>query len=222
MLQDAGNEPMIRFHPVAIQQEVSVYVEVTRRESIDFGSHCLLDMVSVEVLGNEPELRVTEILGVLAFFTNVIHILSRPLIWAHHDVVAINRRRDTRPDAFALITAFDERLAPGKCIVHPATSALIKDGRPTAVPTSHGPIECILSHPIGETVPDQNRFKVDIQILVTEDFRREHRDVVACVRLSGNMKILVSVLRKLLEEQSEQRINIFACCNGIADGSSAV
>ena len=108
MLQDAGYEPMIRFHPVAIEQEVSIHVEVARGVSVDFGSHRLLDLVAVEVLGNEPKLRVTKILRVLAFFTNVIHILARSLIRTHHDVIAVDRCRDARPNTFALIAAFDE------------------------------------------------------------------------------------------------------------------
>lgn len=213
---------MIRFHPVAVEQKVSIHVEVAGRVAVDFSSNRLFDLVAVEVLCNPSKLRVTKVLGVLAFLSNVIHILPRPLIWTHHYVIAIDRCRDTCPNAFAFIAAFNERLAAGKCIIHPATSALVEDGRPAALPTSHGPIVRILSQTIRETVPNQNRFKIDIPMLVTEDFRREHRNVVARVRLAGDMKILLRILGKLREEQSEQGINIFARCNSIADRSSAV
>lgn len=57
---------------------------------------------------------------------------------------------------------------------------------------------------------------------MTEDFRRKYRDVVARVRLSGNVKILVRILRKLFEKQGEQGINIFAGRNRVAHGSSTV
>ena len=45
---------------------------------------------------------------------------------------------------------------------------------------------------------------------------------MSSIRLPGNMKILVGVLRKLLEEKREQSVHILASSDSIADRASAV
>ena len=172
---------MVRFHPIAVEQKVSIHVEVAGRIAVDFRSKRLFDLFSIEVFGNQSKLGIAKVFGILASFTDVVHILPRPLIWTHQRVIAIDRRRDTRPNAFACIAAGDERLAARKCIIHSLTGALVEDGRPTALSTRHGPVICILSQSVGETVPDQNRFQIDISMLVTQDFRRKHGNVMAGV-----------------------------------------
>lgn len=92
---------MVRFHPIAVEQKVSIHVEVAGRIAVDFSSKRLFDLFSIEEIGNPSKLGIAKVFGILALFTDVVHILPRPLIWTHHRVIAIDRRGDTRPNAFA-------------------------------------------------------------------------------------------------------------------------
>jgi len=45
---------------------------------------------------------------------------------------------------------------------------------------------------------------------------------VACIRFPGNVEVLLRVLWELLEEESEECIDVLASRNGIAHGAAAV
>ncbi len=213
---------MIRLHPIAVEQEVPIHVKIAGRVPVDFRSQRLFDLVAVQELGDPSQLRIAKVFRVFAFLPDIIHVLPGSLVRTHHHVVAINRSRDARPYTFAVIAVGNKRLATRQGIIHLLTAALIEDGGPATLPARHGPVVCVLSEAVRETVPDQNRFEIDVPVLVAEYLGREDRNVMACVGLSGDVKVLVRVLRKLLEEQAEQRINIFARGHGVADGSAAV
>lgn len=75
---------------------------------------------------------------------------------------------------------------------------------------------------VSQTVADQNRLEVDVAILVREDFRGEDRNVVAGVAFTSDVKVLPGILRELLEEQRQQRIDVLTGSGGVADGAAAV
>jgi hypothetical protein len=57
---------------------------------------------------------------------------------------------------------------------------------------------------------------------VGENLGSKNWDVVACVRLSGDVEVLLSILRELLEEESEESVNVLSSCDGVANRSTTV
>ena len=57
---------------------------------------------------------------------------------------------------------------------------------------------------------------------MAEDLRGKDGNIMTSIRLSSNMEVLLGVLRELFEEQCEQSIYIFACCDRIANGAAAI
>ena len=57
---------------------------------------------------------------------------------------------------------------------------------------------------------------------MSQDFRREDWNVMPSIGFAGDMKVLMSVLWKLFEEQGEESVNVFAGGNGIADRAAAI
>ena len=118
LLNDAGYQSVKGFHPVTLEEEVPIDIEIAAVVGVDFDAKARLDFRLVEPLRNVAELRVAEVAAVLAFTANVINILACTLVGTDHSIVAINGCRDTRPDALTFVTVLDQRLAAGKSIVH--------------------------------------------------------------------------------------------------------
>ena len=57
---------------------------------------------------------------------------------------------------------------------------------------------------------------------MAQDLRRENGNVVAGVGLAGDMKVLLSVLGELLEEEGEQGVDVLACSDGVGDAVAGV
>ena len=55
-----------------------------------------------------------------------------------------------------------------------------------------------------------------------QDFGCQDWNVMPSIRLASDMKVLMSVLGKLLEKQGEESVNVFAGGNGIADRATAI
>ena len=143
---------MERLHPVTSKQEVAVDIEVAAIIALDLHSKCFPNLWLVQPLANIAELRVTEIATIFAFPADVIDVLSSSLIWTHHSIVTVDGGGNAGPDAFAVITALNERLATRKSIVHSLAFAFAQNGFPSTFPTSHGSVVCVLRKTIGETV----------------------------------------------------------------------
>jgi len=45
---------------------------------------------------------------------------------------------------------------------------------------------------------------------------------MACIGFSGNMEVLLCIFWELLEEKSEERVNILASCDGVADRATTI
>jgi hypothetical protein len=57
---------------------------------------------------------------------------------------------------------------------------------------------------------------------VRENLRRENRNVVAGIGFSSDVEVLLGILRKLLEEQSKQGVNVLSSSDSVADSTAAV
>ena len=79
-----------------------------------------------------------------------------------------------------------------------------------------------MSEWISETVSDKNRLEVDVALSVGQDLRSEDGDVVAGIRFSSNVEVLLGILWELLEEESEKSVDILSGGNSVANRSTAV
>jgi len=98
LLEDAGNKSVERHHPVTLEEEVAVDIEVAGLVVADFYTQRLLNVILVEVVADPAELGVAEVVAILAFATDIIDVLAGALVWADHSVVAVDGSGDTRPD----------------------------------------------------------------------------------------------------------------------------
>jgi hypothetical protein len=73
-----------------------------------------------------------------------------------------------------------------------------------------------LGQAISKTIANEDRLQVDIGLLVGEDLRSEDWDVVASIRFTSNMEVLLSIFWELLEEEGEESIYVLASSDGIA------
>jgi len=143
----------------------------------------LLDFFLVKIFANIAKCRIAEVAGVFALATDIIHVLERGsvtapkggrrftylaslLVGTNESIIAVNTRRDTRPDALAIVAVLDQTLAARKCIIHGLTFAFVENSWVTALPTGHWSVVFILSVSISETIADQDRLQVDVALLV--------------------------------------------------------
>lgn len=57
---------------------------------------------------------------------------------------------------------------------------------------------------------------------MVQDLRGEDWNIVSSIRFTGDVEILVSVFRKLFEEEGKEGVYIFAGCDGVTDRTTAV
>ena len=156
----------------------------------------------VEPFVDPSKLSVTE-RSIFAWNTDIVRVLSCSLVGSDDGIVAVDSRRNTWPDTLAIVTAFNEWLASRERVVHSLTLAFFYNGWPATIAASHRPVVFVLREAVGKTVTDQDRFQIDVSLLVTHNLRREYGYVMSRIRLSGNMKILMGVLREQLEKEGE-------------------
>lgn len=100
-------------HPVALEEEVAVDVEVAAVVGRDLGAERLHHFLVVQVFADPAELGVAQVAAVLALAPDVVDVLAGALVGAEERVVAVDGCGHARPDAFAVVAALDERLAAG-------------------------------------------------------------------------------------------------------------
>ena len=57
---------------------------------------------------------------------------------------------------------------------------------------------------------------------MAQDLRGKDGDVVTCIRLASNVKVLLCVLWELLEEKRQKSVDILAGSDCVADAASAI
>jgi len=78
-----------RLHPVTLEQEVPVDVEVAAVVLGNFSTESLHDLVVVEVLGDPVDLVVAEV-PVLTRLADVVDVLTGALVRTDHGVITVN------------------------------------------------------------------------------------------------------------------------------------
>jgi len=94
LLKDTGNEAMEWLHPVTLEQEVPVDIEVARIVAADFGTESIHDILLVQVLADIAEGRIAKVALILALSTDIINVLASFLVWANHGIIAVDTGRD--------------------------------------------------------------------------------------------------------------------------------
>jgi hypothetical protein len=222
LVENIGDELVVGLHPVTGKEEVSVDVHVAAVVAADLGTESLLDLFTVQVIGDVAEARVAEVRAVLTLASNVVNVLASALVRAHHGVIAVDAGRNTRPGTAGLVTALNQRLASRKSVVHGLTLAVAQHGGVATLTTGHGAVVLVLSVTVGKTVTNENTLEVDVAVIVGEDLVGKDGDVVASVRLSSNVEILLGVLGELVEEEGEKGVDVLAGSDSVAHGTTAV
>jgi hypothetical protein len=142
-LKESRHETVEWFHPVALEQEVSVDVEIARVVLANFDSKLFLDILSVEIFADPVEFSIAQT-AIRALLADIVNVLTSSLEWTDHGIVAVDTCRDTRPDTLAIITILDKGLAAGKRVFHRLAFALVENGRVSALTTGHGLVVLVL------------------------------------------------------------------------------
>ena len=219
--KDAGNDTVVRLHPVTLEQEVAVDVKVAGLVRGDFSAQGLHDLLLIEILLNPVEFVVAQRVAT-ARLANVVDILASALIRANHGIVAVDGGRDARPDRLGLVAVLDEAGAARVGVVHGLALALVQDSGPATLSTGHGPVVLVLGQAIGEAIADENGLQVDVALLVGQNLRGKDGNVVSSIGFARDVEALLGVLRKLLEEEGEQGVDVLASCDGVADLATRV
>lgn len=208
-------------HPVTGKEEVAVDVEVAAVILAHLSTEGLHDVGLVEVGTDPVELLVAQV-AALALLANIVDVLASALVRTNHGVVTVDGGRDARPDTLAVVAVLDQALATREGVVHGLALALIKNSGPATVTTGHRAVVLVLSQTISKTVTDHDRLEVDVALLVGENLGSKDRNVVASVRFTSNVECLAGILWELLEEQSQEGVNVLASSDSVADGAARV
>lgn len=222
LLEDARNQQMERLHPVTVEQEIPVDIEVAAVVAID-GLHAQSghDLPFVEVLVDVAQSWVAEA-AAFAVNTYVVRVPARLLIGTENLVVAVDGGWNTAQPALALVAAANHGLAPGQGIIHRLAVAFTEHSIVTTLTASHGAVVGVLSVGVSQAVANEHRLEVDVAVLVGEDFGGEDRDVVPSIRLACYVEVLLGVLRELFEKERQEGVDVLASSNGVADRAAAV
>ena len=138
-------------HPVTIEKKVAIDVKIAAFVTVNFSAECFENFRLVEPVIDIAEAFVTEI-AVFTGDTDIIWILTGPLIGADNGIVAVDTGRDTCPDGLAIVAGLDQGLAAREGIFHGLTVRFVNDSRVAALTTSHRFIVLILGQAVGETI----------------------------------------------------------------------
>ena len=116
-----------------------------------------------------------------------------------------------------VVAALDGFLAVGDGVSHGAAGALADLGWVAALATSHADVLGVLVKGVSKAVTNQDTLEVDVGVWVRQNLRSISRNIVSGIRLASNVKVLLGVLRELLEEESEEGINVLAGGDGAAN-----
>ena len=221
LLEETRNDAVVGLHPVALEKEVAVDVEVAAVVRADLDAEGLHDFGPVEVLADPIDLIVAKLV-VSAGTANVVNILAGALVGSDHGIVAVNGGGDTAPDRLRVVAVLDEAGATRVSVVHSLALALVEDSGPASLSAGHGAVVLVLGETVGQAITDENGLEVDVALLVGEDLRGKNRDVVTSIRFTRNVEALLGIFGELLEEEGEQGVNILASSDRVADGTAAV
>lgn len=222
LLQDAGHKKVERLHPVTLEEEVAVDIKIAAVVTVNsLDAESSHDLPFVEILVNVAQSRVAEA-TTLTIYADIVGVPARLLVGAKNLIVAVDRSGHTAEPALAFIAAVDHGLTARQGIVHGLTVTLAQDGIVATFTAGHRAVVRVLAVRVGQTVADQDRLEINVAVLVRQNLGGEYGNIVASVTFTSNVEVLFGILRKFLEEQRQQRIDILAGSVGVADGVAAV
>ena len=166
LLENVGYQAVEGLHPVTLEQEVAVDVEVAALIAVNLHSKGVHNVFLVEVVTDPTESRVAEVVAILALSTDVVHIHSGALVRTNEGIVAVDASGNARPHTTAVVAVLDQRLAARKSIVHAAALGFVKNSRIATLATGHGTVMFILRVTVGQAIANENRLEVDVPVLV--------------------------------------------------------
>jgi hypothetical protein len=217
LLENAGHKAVEGLHPVALEQKVTVDVEVAALVAGNLNAKSVHDRLLVEIVADPSQSAIAKIAAVLALAANVVDVLPCALVRSDERVVTINRGGHAAPYTAAFVAVIDQRLATGQRVVHSLALALSEDGGIATLTASHGAVVLVLSIAISQAIANQNGLEVDVAVLVRQNLRGEDRDVVASIGLAGDMEVLFRIFGELVEEERQQRVDVLAGGDSVAD-----
>jgi hypothetical protein len=79
LLKDSWHEAVEWLHPIALEKEISVDVEIAAIIAAHFSTELLLDFLLIEIFADIAQSRVAEVAGVFTLATDIIYVLERKL-----------------------------------------------------------------------------------------------------------------------------------------------
>lgn len=222
LLYNTRNKAVERLHPVTLEEEVPVDVEIAAVVLGHLSTKSLLDPVLVEVFSDPSKVGVAQVARVFTLLLDIVDVQASLLVRTNHSIVTVDGSGDTAPDTLTVVAALDEAQAAGESVVHGLALVRAENGGITTFTASHWPVLGVLGKTIGETVANEDGLEVDVPVLVGKNFGGEYRDVMSSVRLSSNVEGLLSVLRELVEEKSHQSVHVLASSDSVADLATRV
>ena len=180
LLKDTGNDAVERLHPVTLEKEVTVDVEVARLVVGDLSADGLHDLLLVKVALYPVKLIVAKRVAATRL-ANIVDVLASALVRTNHSVVAVDGCRHARPDRLGVVAVLNEAGATRVGVVHRLALRLIKNGGPATLTAGHGTVVLVLSKAICQTVTDEDGLEVDVAVLVGQNLRGKDGDVVSGV-----------------------------------------
>lgn len=154
--EDAWHKAVEWLHPVTLEKEVSVDIEIAAVIAADFDAKLLLNFLLIQILADVAESRIAEVARIFALPTNIIDVLASSLVRTDECIVAIDACRDTRPDAFAIVAVLDQALAARESVVHSLAFAFVENSRVSALSAGHRSVMFVLGQPIRKAITDQD------------------------------------------------------------------
>jgi hypothetical protein len=180
LLENTRDDAVEGLHPITLHEEIAVDVEVARVVGRDLGANGLHDLRLVKVRRDPVNFVIAK--GVAATGTaDVIYVLAGALVGTDHSIVTVNGGGDTAPDGLRGVAILDETSALGISVLHRLARALVQDSGPTSLSASHRLVIFVLGQAIGETVSDKDGLEVDVTLLVGENLRSKHGNVVTSI-----------------------------------------
>lgn len=155
LLEETGHQAVIRLHPVAVEEEVAVDVEVARVIAVNLGAEGLTHALLVEVLAHVAHALVAQVGLILALSANVVDVLASALVRGQQGIVAVDGGWDTDPGTLAVVAGLDHLLAARQSIVHGLAALLIQNSGVATLAARHGPVVLVLSEAVGQTVSNE-------------------------------------------------------------------
>jgi hypothetical protein len=219
--ENLRHKGVVRLHPVTSEHEVAVDVHVAAVVRANLGSDGLHNLGPVKVFSDPAKSSVAKI-AIFARTTNVVDIATGALVGTNHVVVAVHGGGHAEESTAGFLATRDETLATLEGVVHGLALALAENSLVATLTAGHGAVVLVLSVGVSQTVTNENGLKVDVAVLVGQDFGSKDRNVVTSVRFTRDVEVLLGVLGKLVEEEGEQGVNVLAGSNGVANAATRV